>query len=237
MKAAVAVCCAAISLSAQTPSFEVASVKPAAPTPGRGGRTTASGDRISYANTTLLNVLARAYQVKGFQVDGPSWIRTERYDIIAKAPDNTPKDQIPLMLQSLLSERFELQLHREPREMPVYALVPGSGKPKFQKSDGELSYDLDNGRRILKNHTMSQLADFLSPMVQRLVFDRTGLSGAYNFPLEMSMEELGGINAKSEVSAPSIFTIIEGLGLKLESRKEAVQVVVIDSGNKTPTGN
>jgi uncharacterized protein (TIGR03435 family) len=231
------VCCIALSLSAQTPTFEVASIKAAAPTPGRGGRAIASGDRITYANTTLLNVLARAYQVKGFQVDGPAWIKTERYDILAKAPDNTPPEQIPLMLQSLLHERFQLQLHREPREMPVYALVTGNGKPKFQRSDGELSYDLENGRRILQNHTMAQLADFLSPMVQRLVFDRTGLSGAYNFPLEMSMEELGGINAKPEASAPSIFTIIEGLGLKLESRREPVEVVVIDSGNKVPTGN
>jgi hypothetical protein len=76
---------------AQTPAFEAASVKPAAPG-GRGGRTTASGDRYTYANTTLSNVLIRAYGLKAYRVDGPSWIFTERYDILAKAPDNTPKD-------------------------------------------------------------------------------------------------------------------------------------------------
>lgn len=235
MKQILAACCISLGLSAQ--SFEVASIRPATPGTGRGGRSTASGDRSNYSNTTLLNVLARAYQVRGFQIDGPSWIRSERYDIVAKAPDNTPKDQIPIMLQTLLSERFQLKLHRERREMSVYVLIAGNGKPKFQKSDGDLSYGLDNGRRVLKNHTMAQLADFVSLMLQRLVFDRTGISGTYNFPLEMSMEELGGINAKPEFPAPSVFTIIEGLGLKLESRKEPVEVIVVDSANKVPTGN
>jgi len=227
----------ALAAYAQTPSFEVASIKPAVPIIGRGGRASASGDRVTYANTTLLNVLARAYLVKGYQVDGPSWIRSERYDIIAEAPDNTPKDQIPLMLEALLNERFQLKLHREPRAMPVYALTAGKGPAKYQRSDGELGYDLNNGRRELKNHTMAQLADFLSPMVQRPVFDRTGLSGTYKFPLEMSIEELGGINANPDSPAPSIFTIVEGIGLKLEPRKEAVEVIVVDSGSKVPTEN
>jgi uncharacterized protein (TIGR03435 family) len=217
---------------AQTPTFEAASIKPAAPG-GRGGRTTVSGDRVTYANTTVLNVLARAYGVRGFQIEGPSWIRTERYDILAKAPDNTSKDQIPLMLQALLTERFQLKLHRESREMPVYFLVTGKGGAKYQKSDGELSYDMGNGGRVLKNHTMIQLADMISFTVQRMVFDRTGLPGTYNIPLEMSQEEMG----KSDGSAPSIFTIVESIGLKLESRKAAVEVIVVDSGNKIPTEN
>lgn len=220
-------------LLAQTPAFEAASVKPAAPSPRRGGRATASGDRYSYANTTVDNVLIRAYGLKAYQVDGPSWIKTERYDVIAKAPDSTPKDQIPLMLQALLTERFQLKLHRESREMSVYFLATGKGTPKFQKSDGDLTYDISNGHRVLKNHTMAQLADFLTFTVQRPVLDRTGLEGAYNIPLEMSQEELG----KSDGSAPSIFTIVEGLGLKLESRKVPVEVIVVDSGNKIPTEN
>lgn len=227
--------CIALSANAQT--FEAASVKPAAPITGRGGRATASGDRVIYANTTLLNALARAYLVRGYQIDGPAWIRTERYDIIAKAPDNTPKEEIPLMLEALLKERFQLKLHRERRETLVYALVAGKGPAKYQKSDGDVGYDLNNGRRELKNHTMAQLADFLSPMVQHPVFDRTGLPGTYKFPLEMSMEELGGINATPDRSTPSIFTIVEELGLKLESRKEPVEVIIVESGNKIPIEN
>jgi uncharacterized protein (TIGR03435 family) len=207
---------------AQTPSFEAASVKPAAPG-GRGSRTTSSGDRYTYANTTLSNVLIRAYGLKAFRVDGPSWIFTDRYDIQAKAPDNTPKDQIPFMLQA----------YRESREMQVYFLVAGKGPPKYRKSEGDPGYDMDNGRRLLKSHTMAQLADFLTFTVQRPVLDRTGLEGTYNIPLEMSQEELG----KSDGAAPSIFTVVEGLGLKLESRKAPLDVIVVDSGNKIPTEN
>jgi uncharacterized protein (TIGR03435 family) len=223
--------CATIAL-AQAPTFEAASIKPAAPG-GRGGRTNVSGDRYSYANTTLSNVLIRAYDLKAYRVDGPSWIFTNRYDIIAKAPDNTTKDQIPFMLQALLIERFQLKLHRESREMQVYFLVTGKGAPKFQKSEGALSYDIADGSRVLKNHTMVQLADMLTFTVQRPVLDRTGLTGAYNIPLEMSQEELG----KSDGSAPSIFTIVESIGLKLESRKAPLEILVVDSGNKTPTEN
>jgi uncharacterized protein (TIGR03435 family) len=216
----------------QNPTFEAASIKTAVPG-GRGGRAMTSGDRYTYANTTLLNALARAYLVKGFQIDGPSWIRNERYDIIAKAPDNTPRGQITLMLQALLSERFNLKLHRESREMSVYFLVTGRGQPKFQKSEGELGYDMVEGRRVLKNHTMVQLADFIVPGAGRPVFDRTGIVGTYTIPFEMSQEELG----RSDGSAPSIFAIIESLGPKLESHKAPIEVIVVDSGNKIPTDN
>jgi uncharacterized protein (TIGR03435 family) len=223
---------ASIALSAQSPTFEAASIKPAAPG-GRGGRATASADRYIYANTTVSNILIRGYGLKAYQVDGPGWIKTERYDIIAKAPDNTSNDQIPLMLQALLAERFQLKLHRESREMQVYLLVTGKGAPKYQKSGGELGYNMDNGQRVLRNHTMVQLADFLTFTVQRPVLDRTSLPGTYNIPLEMSQEELG----KSDGSAPSIFTIVESIGLKLESRKTPVEVIVVDSGNKIPIEN
>jgi uncharacterized protein (TIGR03435 family) len=223
--------CVALTLAAQSPTFEAASVKPAAPG-GRGGRTTTSGDRYTYGNTTLSNVLIRAYGLNAYRVDGPSWIFTERYDILAKAPDDTPKDQVPLMVQALLTERFKLKLHREWREMQVCFLVTGKGMAKYQKSEGEIGYSMDHGR-VLKNHTMVQLADMLTFSVQRPVFDRTGLPGTYNIPLEMSQEELG----KSDGSAPSIFTAVEALGLKLESRKAPVEMIVVDAGNKVPTEN
>ena len=84
---------------------------------------------------------------------------------------------------------------------------------------------------------MVQLADFLAFGVGRPVFDRTGLAGTYTFPFEMSFEELGGMNAKQEITAPSLFSIVENLGLKLELRKEPVEMLVVDSGNKVPLEN
>jgi uncharacterized protein (TIGR03435 family) len=230
-----ALVCSSIALCGQ--AFEAASVKPAAPVVGRGGRATASGDRVTYANTTLLNALARAYDVKGYQIDGPAWIRTERYDILAKAGDGTPKDQLPLMMQALLSERFQLKLHREQREMNAFVLVAGKGKPKYQKTEGdEVGYDMSSGKRVLKSHTMTQLADMLALILRAPVFDRTELQGRYDIPLEMSQEEIGAASDATRDQL-SIFTIIENLGLKLESRKEPVAVLVVDSGNKVPSEN
>ena len=98
------------------PAFEVATIRPAAPAAG-GGRASSSGDRVTLNNTTLLNALARAFGlVSAGQVAGPSWIADSRFDIVAKAPDNTPKEQIPSMLQTLLIDRFKLVLHHETRE-------------------------------------------------------------------------------------------------------------------------
>jgi hypothetical protein len=97
--------CGARAQSTQIPSFEVASVKAAVPDAPRG-RNSVSGDRVVLNNTTLLNVLAKAFDVKSRnQIVGPSWVFTDRYDIAAKAPDNTPKEQIPQMLQALLINR------------------------------------------------------------------------------------------------------------------------------------
>ncbi len=118
MNGAILALCLSLPVSAQT--FEAASVKPAAPRTGRGGRTTVSGDRVSYAYSTLANLVARAYSVKTYQIEGPSWIRTERFDVVAKGPDHTPLDQIPVMLQALLMERFQLKVHREQKEISAY---------------------------------------------------------------------------------------------------------------------
>lgn len=237
MTQVIAVLFTALLASAQSISFEVASVKPAAPSAGRSSRLTDGADRIMHANTNLHSELARAYLVKGYQVAGPSWIYSERYDIVAKAPEGTRKDQIPTMLQTLLSERFQLVFHHENREMPVYALVAAKSFKLRETGDSNVGYDLGGGRRILKNHSMAQLSDFLSAIVQRPVLDRTEMQGTYNFPVDMSLEELGGVNANSEVSAPSIFTVLDGFGLKLESRKAPFDVIVVDSGNKVPTEN
>jgi len=219
-------------------------------------RTSTSGDRVVYSNTTLKNVLVRAFGVKfGNQVTGPPWILTERYDIVAKAPDNTPKEQIPLMLRALLLERFKLKLHHETRELPAYALITGKGRLKLQRVEDEgsekNSFTVNNGRREAKNQDMAGLAQYLSLILQVPVLDSTGLSGYYNFTLDYSIEELGGMHTQTvpapgsdstagpqdNRSQPSIFTIVEELGLRLEPRRAPFDVIVVDAGNKVPTGN
>jgi uncharacterized protein (TIGR03435 family) len=220
---------------AERPAFEVASIKPAAPGMA-GGRASFSGDRVTFNNTTLLNALTRAFQLKfGSQVAGPSWIFTERYEIAAKAPDNTPKEKIIVMLQALLIERFQLVLHHETRELPGYVLVLGKGRLKLVESDGETKNAavVTAGHREMKHTDMTMLAQLASQTLRAPVMDMTGLTGYYDFLYDFSMEE----TADPANAAPSIFTIVESLGLKLESRKMAFDVIVIDGGNKTPIGN
>src|SRR3954451_10262547 len=131
LTAIVSMCCAAYAQDAAgQPTFEVASVKPAPPQSGHmfrigmsGGPGTPDPGRINFENVSLKNVIMRAYNVKGYQISGPSWLDSERFDITAKVPAGATKEQFQLMLQNLLAERFKLQLHRESKQMPVYALV------------------------------------------------------------------------------------------------------------------
>ena len=217
---------------ATPPAFEVATVRPAVP--AGGGRASSSGDRLTLNNTTLLNALIRAFGLTSAgQVSGPSWILEGRYDIVAKAPDNTPKDQIPLMLQTLLIDRFKLVLHHETRELPAYALTIGKSKLKLVEDDTnpKNSTVMNDGRREMRSMNMATLAQYASLTLRTPVVDKTGLSGYYDFPYDLSQEET------LKDSAPSIFTVFEELGLKLESRKEPFDVIVIDSGNRTPIEN
>jgi uncharacterized protein (TIGR03435 family) len=134
--------CAAFGQSAaESPSFEVASVKPAEPqSPGMirvrmsGGPGTPDPGQLTYTNVSLKNILMNAYAVKGYQLSGPKWLDSERFDIVAKIPMGATKEQFRLMLQNLLAERFKLTLHHETKELPMYALVVGKGGPKMKES-------------------------------------------------------------------------------------------------------
>jgi uncharacterized protein (TIGR03435 family) len=203
---------------AQAPAFEVASIKPAAPSTDGKMRVSMGNDpgRVNYSNVTLKDVLQRAYRVKRHQITGPSWLDSDRFDIVAKVPEGVPNDQIPEMLQSLLNERFKLTLHREKKEMPVYALVVGKNGPKLEKAeDGESAPDKRQGIMVrdgltlgtarMEGHkvTLSRFADMLSNMLDRPVTDQTEIQGNYNFTLDVSTEDLmkGGVKMQARGGA------------------------------------
>jgi uncharacterized protein (TIGR03435 family) len=143
-------CAAFAQTTAAPPSFEVATVKPAAPAAtsmgagggmkfairigAQGGPGTSDPGQITYSNMSLKNLLVAAYGVKTYQVSGPNWLDTERFDIVAKVPKGASKDDVKLMLQDLLAERFKLTQHREQKDLPMYALVVGKGGPKMKES-------------------------------------------------------------------------------------------------------
>jgi uncharacterized protein (TIGR03435 family) len=126
-------------------TFDAASIKPAAmPTMGgrgmirmagpSGGPGTNDPGRVHYPFINLKNLLMNAYDVKGFQISGPSWLDTERFDIQATMPPETTKEQFRVMLQNLLAERFGLKVHHETKELPMYSLVVAKGGPKMKES-------------------------------------------------------------------------------------------------------
>ena len=227
-------------------SFEVASVKRSDPkvSPARP----AAGDprRIFNLKTSLLGIVADAYGMKGFQITGPSWLDEEPYDIIAKAPDNAPVADIPLMMQALLAERFKLKAHRETKDLSVYALTVGKSGPKMRHAspDGNTGIEFGAGPGIVVEKIgMARWAQVLSMYMDRPVVDLTDLQGDYAFELSVDVHALvqmksgGSPNVSSVDRPPSIFTAVEQLGLKLEFRKVPMEMLVIDTVEKTPTEN
>src|SRR5260370_19868003 len=125
----------------ESPTFEAASIKPAAPLSGmgmrvmmRGGPGSPDPGQITYSNVSLKNVVMTAYGVKGYQISGPKWLDSERFDIVAKIAMGATKEQFEMMLQNLLAERFKLAVQRETKDLPIYALVVGKGGPKLKES-------------------------------------------------------------------------------------------------------
>jgi uncharacterized protein (TIGR03435 family) len=130
--------CGGFGQSTTTPlSFEVASIKPVAPPVDGRLMIRMGGDpgRLNWTNVSLGDMIRRAYEVKDYQISGPDWIASTRFDVVAKLPADTPTSKVPEMLQSLLAERFKLTIHRETKELPMYALVVGKNGAKMKESE------------------------------------------------------------------------------------------------------
>jgi uncharacterized protein (TIGR03435 family) len=259
----------------ESPTYEVASVKRNTAGDGRILVQMLPGNRINFTNVPAQQLVSMAYQLQQFQlVGGPSWLATDRYDIVAKL-EGEPKPMVPgtpnpamLAMRTLLAERFKLKLHKETRDMDVYALVvvkPGVLGPALKQSTTDCVAQA-NARRggpppglppsppgpndpfpcglmgvpgMLRMGGMpiAQFTQMLTGQSGRIVFDRTGLTGNWDFILRFAAEQRGGPPPPPGVNlppvdpdAPSLFTALqEQLGLKLESTKAPVEVTVIDS--------
>ena len=273
-------------------SFEVVSIKPSAPQPMNQMRMMRGGDpgRARFTGFSLCDYIRIAYGVKDFQVEGPAWIDSDRFDVEGKLPDGASESQEPEMLQSMLEERFHLKLHRETKDHAIFALVPGKSGPKLQVSEakpvagGNLAGPppLPNGRGGLPRNammvqvddqgahvkaagvTMGQLAEMLSRFAERPVVDMTKIDGQYDFDLVVSPENLrggrgpgggmmltgpppgaGGAPGGGESGRPAdapmaggtIQEAVERYGLKLDPRKAAMEILVVDHIEKTPVEN
>jgi uncharacterized protein (TIGR03435 family) len=143
------------------------------------------------------------------------------------------------MLQNMLADRFKLKLHRETKELPVYVLVVGKNGLKLRESTPGTPSQISMSASHIIGHAvpMQALADHLSNaalQLDRPVIDQTKLVGTYDFTLEWTPDTV----PLGDASAPSLFTAVqEQLGLKLESRKAPVEIIVVDSAEKVATKN
>lgn len=198
-------------------TFEVASVKPAViPTsggvyfgPARGGPGTSDPEQITWSYATLMDMLMTAYDLKSFQINGPSWISSERYNIIAKVPEKATREQAGVMWQNLLGERFGIVLHRESKDFQVQELMVAAGGHKLKDTtiedpNAEGPPKMQNGvltgrgfvtmirmgsggpsaHTVAKAQDLARLTALAGREVGRPVLDKTGLTGKYDFELE-----------------------------------------------------
>jgi len=218
-------------LAQAPPAFEVSTIRPTAgPIPGvppMFGQQRTTADTLTVRHTPLIEVIRRAFGVVEQQlVGGPDWVRQQRFDIVGKSAVPATDAELWSMVRPLLEERFKLKYHREPREVSGLALVVGKNGPKLTRSEGG-SNNISAAGGVLTGHNvpMASLAGLLSSVMRQPVTDATGLEGTYNFSVDPKPYAGQG---PFDLPSMTITAIQEELGLRLESRKFELQVMVID---------
>ena len=245
-----ALCIAA--LNAQSPKFEVASVKHS-PDPPPLRTIKIDGARVDIGGWSMEQLILRAYGIWSYQLSGPNWIQAERFDVLAKFPEGATREQIPTMLQALLAERFGLAVHKSTKDVTAFALTVAKGGTKMQAA-AEAGETVDVGRMQdalwgydpsfgLNSFTregqqihmafsqlpMAALAQILASYLHEPVVDATGLHGAYHAQLDFSVLD--------DPAGSSLIASVKPLGLALERRKLPLPTVVVDHLEKTPKAN
>jgi uncharacterized protein (TIGR03435 family) len=213
------------------------------------------GGGLQVTGASLKNLISLAYDVRPFQIVGESqWVDEERFDIDARTETSKAQTRPDLAndrrkifegIKSLLADRFQLALHPETKEQAVYALVVNKGGPKIQESTEPRGLIRKIGRATIKGQAVAlgMLALNLSNELGRRVIDKTGLDGKYDFELKWGVSQEPAAQIRStqtpelappaDNDGPSIFAALqEQLGLRLESWKGPVEVLVIDRAQR-----
>jgi uncharacterized protein (TIGR03435 family) len=266
-----------------TPAFEVASVKradtqnqrPMPPMSGpitemmgfEGGPGSKDPGRINYRGVTLKSLLARAYQVKPDQIAGPGWLALERYTIEAKLPPATDAEQLRVMLQKLLVERFQISMHHEVKQTPVYRLKVAKNGPKLKPAEELPQYASDEERQAAN---MKRLQESMAKRQAAMeAYTRQGLrppnsssfryakattqrlADALSSHVGRPVKDMTGLEGdysfqlewdpsagQREDAGVSIFTALqEQLGLRLESGDDEIEFLMIEKAEKIPISN
>lgn len=207
------------------PSFEVATIKPAAPDqPGYGISWNRGMVRLN--NVTLKAAILYAYDLHDYQLSGgPKWVDSDAFDIVGK-PDSreTKNDVLHAMLQRLLAERFQLTMRKETKPLPAYALTIAKGGLKLEKSSEKGGTSRGRTMIAVNGRPMRDIADLIASQLNRPVIDRTGVEDSFSLKMHFAPE-----NAPPDTTEPSFFTALqEQCGLKLESISAPGDTYVIE---------
>lgn len=234
--------------------FDVASVRlnmTMPDTPTVIGVLTEDEGSLNYRQIGLRRLLMRAYDVGPERVVGPAWMDQFLYDVVANFPSGATKANIPEMLEDLLADRFGMMVHKEFREGPAYDLVVAKGGLKLKPTDLDPESRLAKSFRVSPNGHLaakrfSSLALLLTTLVERPVFDRTGVTGTFDIEFQAALEDLPKLNLLSALTqsagasdqrAPSLVAALGDLGLALVSRRAELEYLVVDKAEKLPTAN
>ena len=240
------------------PTFEVAAVRMVDPNNSILVGMTADPSLVSYRNLTLRDAIREAYKVRDFQIVGPDWMSTVRFEVDAKLPAGATSEQVPEMFQSLLEERFGLTWRREPKEMQVYSLLVAKDGPKLKEAqtapgNQALAMGTDGKPRSLVSFggnapsvtvmapsaSLLTLVGVTSRFTGKPLVDDTGIQGEYNFTLTFAPEattslciEPGNPAVPSD-PAPSLAEALKQYGLRVETKKASVDMFVVTHAEKT----
>jgi uncharacterized protein (TIGR03435 family) len=212
--------------------FDAASLKLSQPNPPAGFSPGRKGGTYTMWHFRLVDYLRIAFKMEAFQISGPPWMDSARYDIVAKMPPSTTADEFSLMLQTLLVDRLKLKFHREQKVEAIVALAVGRGGPKLKEANGDPD-DSESGFQHVpggglesKKTTMRTLALLLTRWEDLPVVDMTGIKGYYDVELHFGKPGVP--------DGLAVEVAVEKLGLKLESRKVPIEHLVIDGGERVP---
>jgi len=245
-------CCGVM---AQTPVFDAAAINPSPPADSsrgpiyygsKGGPGTADPGRYTCTFCDISMLLLRAYDLPDYRIVSSKRLPSDRFHVVATIAEGTNKEQFLLMFQNLLADRFKLTVHRESREMQMFRLVAGPGGAKLTPHIEGVPLASQN-RKNMKDHvpgvyynvagkTMQEFAILVEGQLGKPVIDATGLNGKFDFDLWWTFDELDS-DAPATSDGPTLRSALQSVGLKLESGKRQVEVVVIDHVEKVPTEN
>jgi uncharacterized protein (TIGR03435 family) len=233
-----------IAVRAQRPAFAVATIRPSSGAVQfeHDGKTETSPGSLRMQDVSVQTCIKWAYGVQDSQISGPAWLDSERYDLVAKADDPATEAQMKLMLQTLLADRFQLGFHHQDKELKAFALTIAKGGAKLSPAaapDAKPYRQNSANGTIAKSMSIRDFADFISGPLQMPVVDETGLTGKYDFAIDFMpyLPDAKNMGPDRPDSTSILMAALQGeLGLKLESRKTQVDVMVIDHVEK-PSAN